>query len=425
MKTNRFPGQDSIHRHVLDNGITVLVYENWSSGTVSIEGVVRAGAVIETRKNAGLANFSADLLMRGTRKRSFDEIYEVMESAGAGVSFGGSRHTSGFSGHSLVEDFDLVLDIIIEALCHPIFPEEQIERLRGQMITGLQMRANNTRQMAWLTFQETAYPDHPYGRSTSGYLDSIPDISRDDIVDFYNRYYGPRDMIIGLVGAISTDEVLRKLESAFGNWRNDSQQVVGLSPDAVRPSGLLRRHVPMPDKHQADIVLGLPGPRRSANDYLDASVMNTILGVFGMMGRIGQNVREEQGLAYYASSRLEGGLGPGPWTATAGVAPDKVERTIESIRHEVQRIMTEVVNPEELADSQAYRTGSLPLSLETNGGLVDIITDMELYNLGLDYLQEYRDTINSITVERIHAAAQKYLSADDLVITVSGPVEAL
>ena len=181
----------------------------------------------------------------------------------------------------------------------------------------------------------------------------------------------------------------------------------------------------MPDKHQADIVMGLPGPRRSAADYLDASMMNTILGVFGMMGRIGRNVREEQGLAYYASSRLEGGLGPGPWTSTAGVAPDKVEQAIESIRHEIRRIMDEPVTAEELADSQAYRTGSMPMSLETNSGIVDIITDMELYGLGLDYLHRYSEMINAITVERVQAAARKYLSADDIAIVVSGPVEAL
>jgi len=181
----------------------------------------------------------------------------------------------------------------------------------------------------------------------------------------------------------------------------------------------------MPEKHQADIVLGLPGPRRSAPDYLDASVMNTILGVFGMMGRIGQNVREEQGLAYYASSQLAGGLGPGSWTASAGVAPDKVEQAIESIRHEIRRIIDEPVPTEELADSLAYRTGSFPMSLETNSGLVDMITGMELYGLGLDYLQRYREEIDAITVERIQDAARKYLSADDLVIAVSGPVEAL
>jgi zinc protease len=425
MKNNSYPGPDSITRRVLDNGITVLIYENKSSDTVSLQGVIRAGAVTETRENAGLANFTADLLMRGTRKRTFDEVFEALESVGAGVSFGGSRHTSGFSAHSLAEDFDLVLDIVDESLRRPTFPTEQIERLRGQIVTGLQMRANNTRQMAWLSFQEAAYGDHPYGRSVSGYLDSVAEIGRSEIVEFYERYYGPRDMIIGVVGSIPTDTVLQKLEAIFGGWRHSDQMVAGLSPNAERPTGLQRRYVHMPEKHQADIVLGLPGPRRSAPDYLDASLMNTILGVFGMMGRIGQNVREEQGLAYYASSRLEGGLGPGPWTATAGVAPDKVDQAIESILHEIRRIIDEPVAAEELADSQAYRTGSLPMSLETNNGLVDIITDMELYGLGLDYLYRYSDMINSITTERIQSAARNYLSADDLVIAVSGPVEAV
>jgi len=386
---------------------------------------VRAGSVIEPRERAGLADFTADLLMRGTQKRTFDEINEALEAVGAGVSFGGARHTSGFSGHSLVEDLDLVLDIIAESLCRPTFPAEHVEKLRGQIVTGLHMRANNTRQMAWLAFHELAYPGHPYGRSVSGYLDTIPAIGRTEIADFYEGNYGPQQMIIGLVGAIPADEALRKLAATFGGWRVDGQHITPLSPDATRPAGLLRRHVPMPDKHQADIVLGLPGPRRSAADYLDASLMNTILGVFGMMGRIGQNVREEQGLAYYASSRLEGGLGPGPWTASAGVAPDKVEQAIEAIRHEIRRMMDEPVTAEELADSQAYRTGSLPMSLETNSGLVDIITDMELYDLGLDYLQRYTERINAISAEAIQAAARKYLSADDLAITVSGPVEAL
>ena len=425
MTANSFPGPGSIRRHVLDNGITVLIYENMNSGTMSLEGIVRAGSIVETRELAGLANFTADLLMRGTRKRSFDEIFEALESVGAGVSFGGARHTSGFSGHSLVEDFDLVLDIITESLYYPTFPDEHIERLRGQLITGLQMRANNTRQMAWLAFHETAYGAHPYGRSISGYLDSVTNFSRREVTDFYHRYYGPKDMIIGVVGAMPADTVLQKIAAAFGGWRKDEQETAGLSPDSERPIGIVRRHIPMPEKHQADIVLGLPGPRRSAPDYLDASLMNTILGVFGMMGRIGQNVREEQGLAYYASSRLEGGLGPGPWTATAGVAPDKVDQAIESIRHEIRTIIQEPVTAEELTDSQAYRTGSLPMSLETNSGLVDIITDMELYGLGLDYLDRYSEMINSITVERIQAAARNYLSVDDLVITVSGPVEAL
>lgn len=424
MPAASYPGPNTIHRRVLDNGITVLVYENMFSNTIAIEGVVRAGALADLPEKAGLADFAADLLIRGSRSRTFEEISEALESIGAGVSFGASRHTTGFSTHSLAEDLDLVLDIAADALCRPSFPPEQVERLRGQTITGLQMRANDTRSMARLAFHELAYPGHPFSRSVSGYLDTVPAITRDDISAFHARYFGPRDMIIGLAGAIRADDALRRLEATFGGWRNEDQQLTPLAPDPSPPAGILRRHVAMPEKHQADIVMGLPGPRRSAPDYLDASLMNTILGVFGMMGRIGQTVREEQGLAYYASSRLEGGLGPGPWTAAAGVGADKVDQAIESIRAEIRRIQDEPVPVEELADSQAYRTGSLPMGLETNSGLVDIITDMELYSLGLDYLQDYTTVINAITPERIQAAARKYLSADDLAIAVAGPVEA-
>lgn len=425
MATNNAPGPDTVQRRILPNGITLLIFENMSSATVSIEGVIRSGSVIEPAEKAGLANFTAGMLMRGTHKRTFDEIYEALEAAGAGVSFGGGLNTSGFFSHSLVEDLDLALDIIIESVRRPSFPDNQIEKLRGQTITGLEMSANDTRSMAWLSFYETAYKGHPYGRSSAGYLDTIGAITRQDVVEFYDQTYGPQGMIIGVAGAIRADDVQRKIEDIFGDWHNDRQLPIPMAPDAPRPAGLVRHHVPMPDKRQADIVLGLPGPRRSAPDYLDVSLMNTILGVFGMMGRIGQNVREEQGLAYYASSRLAGGLGPGPWAASAGVASDKIELAIESIRHEVRRIIDEPVGEQELADSQAYRTGSMPMGLETNSGIVDIVTDMELYGLGLDYLQRYSEQINGITIDRIQAAARKYLSADDINVVVSGPVEAM
>jgi zinc protease len=148
--------------------------------------------------------------------------------------------------------------------------------------------------------------------------------------------------------------------------------------------------------------------------------MNTILGVFGMMGRIGQTVREEQGLAYYAYSHLQGGLGPSPWVVSVGVAPHNIERAIESVRQEIGRIQNEPAVAAELADSQAYRIGSLPVSLETNSSLAGIIGDMAYYDLGLDYLQHYPAQVGAITVERIQAAAQKYLSTDQLAVAVAG-----
>ena len=178
MSAASYPGPETIHRRVLDNGIIVLHYENRSSETVAIEGLVRAGAVAEPAAQAGLADFTADLLIRGAGHWSFEAIAEALETAGARLSFGGGRHTSGFSGHSLVEDLDLMLDIAADSLRRPLFPAGHVERVRGQTITGLQMRANDTGDMARLAFYEAAYPDHPYSRSVQGYEETIAALSR-------------------------------------------------------------------------------------------------------------------------------------------------------------------------------------------------------------------------------------------------------
>lgn len=419
--TANYPSTQTIHREVLPNGIIVLVYERFASPSFVIEGSVRTGALAETRANAGLANLTAVSLMHGTQNHTFEQIYDELESVGADLSFSGGFHTTGFSAQGLIEDFDLVLDLTAAALRTPTFPADQIQQIRGQLVTALHMRANDTRAMASLAFDELVYGNHPYGRSELGYLDTIPHITPEHLQQFHTRNYGPQNMIITIVGAIKAETAVAKIQQTLGDWHNPQQPSPPLVADILRPAALIRSHVPMPDKQQADIRLGLPGPRRAAADYLHASLMNTILGVFGMMGRIGQSVREEQGLAYYAYSRLQGGLGPAPWCAVAGVAPAAVEQAITSICDEIKRMQDEIVPDDELADNKAYRIGSLPMGLETNSGIADIIADMELYGLGLDYLVEYPAQIAAITAVQIQQAAQKYLSTNQIGVAVAGP----
>lgn len=416
-----YPGPDNIHRRRLPNGITVLVYENFASQSVVIEGVVRAGALVEPRSTAGLANLTAALLMRGAAERSFEKIYEALEAVGASLAFSAGRHATEFSGRGLVEDLPLMLALLAESLRAPTFPQAQVAQVQGQILTSLQIRANDTRRMAGLAFRELLYGEHPYGQSVTGYEGTVSALTRQDVVDFHRNYYGPEGMIITLVGAIDTAEALAQVEAVLGDWRNDEQRPLPPIPDAPRPPQIQRTHVPLADKIQSDLIMGLPGPRRAAPDYLDAKLMNTILGVFGMMGRIGKNVRQEQGLAYYAYSRLRGGLGPSPWYASAGVAPENVEKAIASIQGEIERIQQEPAPADELADSQAFITGSMPVGLETNSGLAGVITDIAYYELGLDYLRRYPDVIWAITPARVQAAAQKYLSKDRLAVAVSGP----
>ena len=421
MPDKTFPGPENIHRYELDNGIVVLIYENFAAASVVVEGYVCAGALSETREEAGLAEFVASLLLRGTRQRSFDQIYESLESVGASLDFSAGRHVTDFSAGGLAEDLDLILDLLADALRRPVFPEPEIEQARAEILTGLQIRANDTRQMAGLRFRELLYEDHPYGHSVRGYPETIRALSRDDLVDFHARHYGPAGMAIAVVGAVSAEEALERIEAALGDWQNGEWVAPPEVPAAPRPLVTLRDYVPIPEKTQSDIVLGLPGPPRSAPDYLDLSMANTILGVFGMMGRLGESVRERQGLAYYAYSRLQGGLGPYPWYVSTGVAPDKVEQAVASILEEIERIRAEEVSTEELADSKTYRIGSLPVSLETNDGLASVIVDMHLLDLGLDYLQRFEDLIGEITPERVRAAAQKYFSAEQIAVAIAGP----
>jgi zinc protease len=420
MTDNSFPGPESIHRFQLDNGITVLIYENEASQSVVADGLIRAGALAESREMSGLASYAASMLLRGTKNRSFDEVFEEIEAIGATIDFSAGRHLTDFSGHCLAEDLDFILNILSDSIRQPTFPVDQIERVRGEITAGLQIRANDTRQMAGLHFRELLYQDHPYGRSVDGYLETIQNIQSDALADYHDTYFGPKDMIITLVGGIKAGDALALVQAAFGDWSAE-QKLLPLASSIERQKSKTRSHFDMPGKTQTDLVLGVPGPFRSAPDYLEASMANTILGVFGMYGRLGQNVRESQGLAYYAFSQLRGGLGPSPWYVSTGVSPDKVEVALESIIHEIERIIEEPIPEDELADSQAFRTGTLPVSLETNQGLATVLTDIELYQLGLDYLQTLTDRIYSMTPETVQAAAQKYLSSEELAIASAGP----
>jgi zinc protease len=213
-----------------------------------------------------------------------------------------------------------------------------------------------------------------------------------------------------------------QVEDAFGDW--DGQTYVREPlPEVPSITDVRERQVSIPDKTQSDVVLGYPGPPRTHPDYLDARLCNTILGVFGLMGRLGEKVRDEQGLAYSSYSHLSGGPGPGPWRIVAGVNPANVDRAVESIRAEVRRICEEPVEEDELSDSQAYLTGSMPLHLETNSGVAGTILSMERYDLGLDYLQRYEALISEITPERVQAAAQRWLDPDAYALAVAGPPE--
>lgn len=419
--TPSLPSPETITRAELPNGLTVLVFENHNSSSVVLGGYLWAGSLGETRDQAGLANFSAGLLLRGTERRTFRDINDALESVGAQLGFHGGVHTAGFGGKALAEDLDLLLDILADCLQHPTFPAAEADVLRGQILTDLKRRANDTHRMADLAFNALLYPDHPYGRSVQGYEDSVSGLSTDDTAAFYRRCYSPRGMTLVVVGAVRAATVLDRVQALLGDWQAPGAASCRTLPPVPRPETTRSQVVTVEGKTQSDLLLGWLGLARTDPHYVKAHLANNVLGVFGMMGRLGENLRDRQGLAYYVYSRIEAGLGPGPWAAVAGVNPANVRRTIDGIRAEVRRLRDEPIKAEELANSQSFLTGSLPLRLETNEGLAGLLLDMERYGLGLDYLLRYRGLIESVTVDDVRDMARHYLDPDVYVLAVAGP----
>jgi zinc protease len=419
--SNSLPGPENIARLELANGIVILCRANPASASVVLSGSLPAGSLYDPDDKLGLAGFTASALMRGTQQRSFSEIYDILESAGASLGFSAGTHSASFSGRALAEDLDSLLLLLSEALQQPAFPGEYVERLRAQILTSLAIRDQDTAEVASLAFDQIIYCSHPYSRPENGYTQTVRSILREDLIDFHHKIYGPRGMILAIVGGIEPAQVLEKVRWVFENWQNPEQPEIPVVPEVAQLDQITTQYTQVPGKSQSDIVIGAAGLRRSSPDFLAAMQGNNILGQFGTMGRIGETVREKAGLAYYAGSGLSGGPGPGPWEVSAGVNPVNVDRATELIIQEIRRFTSELVKIEELEDTQANFIGRMPISLESNSGIASALYNLERFQLGLDYYQRYADLVRSVTREQILQVAGRYLDPERLGVAVAGP----
>jgi zinc protease len=416
-----FPSPEDVLQVKLANGITVLARSNFNSPSISMGGYLPAGAIFETDEKLGLADFVASSLMRGTQRRSFDAIYNKLESTGASMGFDSGVFNVSFGGRALVEDLPLLLKLLAESLQTPTFPKDEIERLRAQLLTGLALRTQDTADMADMLFEKMLYGDHPYGRPSDGTVETIRAITRKDMEKFHRLHFGPRGMVIAIVGGIHPKKAVEAVERALGGWQVSGQMDAPLLPPLKPVRKTMKRHHPIAGKSQSDLIVGVLAPKRKDPDYMAASLGNSVLGQFGMMGRIGDVVREKSGLAYYAYSSLNTGIGPGSWEVAAGVNPSNLKKALGLIETELRRFVKHGVTRDELADSQANYIGRLPLSLESNSGVVSALLNIHRYDLGMDYYQRYEGMVRSVTRANVLEVARKYIDPDRLVIATSGP----
>lgn len=409
-----------IIRETLDNGAALLMSPNPRTPVIAVHGSVNAGAMADGER-PGLAQMTARLLRRGTKSRIAQQIAEEAESVGASIEFGAGREEAHFGAKCLPEHLPGVLELVADCLVSPIFPADQVELVRGQMLTEIDEREDSTRSRVHRELQERLFPSpHPYHAPTGGYRESVEQITRDGLVAFHRGHYGGGGLIVAVAGALDPLAVRAAMADTIGRLpRLDaaSPEIPAVPDQTPAP----RVDVAMPHKFQCDVALGDRSLARDHPDYYALNAANLILGRLGLNGRLGRVVRDELGLAYYSLSHVDAWRWAGRWLAFAGVNADNVARAIDAIRAEMTRIAREPVTDEELADAQNHWIGGLPLTVETTDRAAGRLHEIERFGLGLDYLERLPGIISALNKDDLLRAANRWIAPDRCVLVVAGP----
>lgn len=411
---------DSVTRTEFHNGLVLLVREQPGSGMVALQGFVRAGAMYDAERS-GLARFVTAMLQRGTRTRTSQEIAEAFEGMGAILSLRIDLETIGIGLRALREDFRKAVEILGDVLTSPAFPPEEIERARGEILTGIRVGLQDTRQVAERTFRRLAFPPgHPEARVPDGDEDAVTAVGRRELDAFHRDHLRPESTVLAIVGDITAADAVSLTGEFLSGWSRRGIWSLPPVPPGQPATGATRRDARMSGKVQSDLIVGVPGIARTDPAYYEMMAANLILGQIGLMGRLGESVRERQGMAYYAYSDLRAGLLPGPWWVRAGVNPANEDRALSSILDEIKRFQDDGPDGNELADAREFLVGSMAVRLETNGGIAQTLAEIELYGLGLDYLERYPGIIRKLSGEDLRRAAAR-LSTRDYYAAIAGP----
>lgn len=407
-------------RTVLGNG-AVLVSSSLSSNPfVAFRGSIPAGVAAEGDAH-GVAEFTSRLLLSGTRRLGAAKLADRLEGIGATLEFRNGEELLSFTGRCTRDTTRETMRILVECLGQPTFPAREIERVRGELRNDLRIEADDTRHRATRELARLVFPkDHPYGRDPKGGEERVRRIKRRDIVAFHNARVGPEGMIVAITGDVDRTLVEEAIADPLSRLEAEGDGVPAIPPPpAQKPR---RVTIPMPHKAQADIAIGAPAVSRRHEDYYALNLANLLFGRIGLYGRLGRNLRDEQGLAYYAFSGLDARTAGGMWTLSAGVNPAKLAKATQSIRAELDRLRTDPFSSEEIRDGKDNQIGSLIVSLERNAEVAAELHRMEYYGLGMGFLERYADIVRELPDDGIREVATKYFTPEGSSMVVAGPV---
>jgi len=413
--------QESILRRHLPNGAILVVYPAATIPSAFVRVQMEAGARFDPPGKAGLAQLTAQLLTRGSGAFTAEELALKTDALGISVRVDVGRETAVASLKCLPEDLTTGLETLAEVVRRPTFPQDELDRMRERMLVGVREANNDTRSVAARRLTERLYPEgHPYRSPLNGSEESLPTLSRHDLAEFHQRYYGPTGAVITVVGNVDPTQVEAALVAAFDGWSGGE----GRLPVAEAPApAASRAHITLEGKSQTDIALGWPLVDRSHPDYLALDFLATLFGGNGTpaSSRLFRDVREKHGLSYYQFASFGGATGPAPWTVHIGVNPARLEFAVETLRAELKRMAEEPIPAEEMESLKDFLEDYPAVQHESPERVAARLAEIERFGLGLDYLDRYPKLIAALTVEQLQRTAATYLNLDRMTLVTAGP----
>ncbi|HME41491.1 MAG TPA: pitrilysin family protein [Syntrophorhabdales bacterium] len=406
-----------VERIVLPNNLVVLVSEEHSLPFVVFQMLMDAGSRLDPAGKEGLANLTAKGLLLGTSTQNANAINEALDFMGASLNTSAGQDYAVVGLQVLKKDLEKGVDLFIDSLTNPVFPEQEIQKEKKKILGAIQAADEQPMSLAEKSFRKTLFPESPYGHPVEGTRESVSGLSKEDTSRFYQTFYRPNKAILAIVGDITVEEVRAKVIPLFAKWPASQVETGPINATYSKGSQTVKisRQIT-----QANIILGNIGVRRDNPDYYSLSVMNYILGGGGFGSRLTEEIRVKRGLAYSVASFFDAEKYQGSFQIVMQTKNPSARESIALVLKEMERIQKEPVSDENLRRAKAYLTGSFPLRIDTQSKLAGFMAQVEYYGLGLDYPEKYPSLINSVSGQDVLRVAKTYLFPEQVILVIVG-----
>ncbi len=410
---------DFARRITLSSGTVVLIKEVKALPSVYLHLVIEAGSLLDPKGKEGLAAFTAEGLLTGTRRRTAMQISEEIEFTGGALVTRAGRDYTAITLNVLRKALPTGLEILADVLTGPAFRPKEMAKKKEEFKARIRKEEEDPGLLAHKTFLAELFHKRFYGRPLLGTAKSVSSLTKMDLRRFYQNQVCRSKVICAAVGQTTEKEFMSLWEKYLGSWPEAAIEApIRIPPESKVKNGCVKRIDR--DLTQANIVLGHRGIPRIHPDYYAVLVMNYILGGGGFRSRLMNNIREEKGLAYSVYSLFVPGKHGGYFQAVVETKNQTAGVAIHELLKEMDRIRTGGITDEELNEAKLYLTGSFPMKMDTNAKIAQLLTDIEFYGLGLDYPVRYPKIIDAITKDDVADAAQTYLHPEDCILVIVG-----